>query len=99
MFLLIYLFRMNIIYKFEKNHNNVDDFSRISINCVKVNFYSMTIISVSEDFLKEFKNAFAMNFHFHIIYKKTSNTNRENIEECNLSFISFEHRHRIIIFC
>ena len=70
MFLSIYLFKINIIHKSEKNHNNVDDLSKILINYVKINFYLMTIINVNENFLKEFKNVLAMNFHFHVIYEK-----------------------------
>ena len=61
---------MNIVHKFKKNHNNIDDLSKILINHVKINFYSMTIISVNENFLKKFKNVLAMNFHFHVIYEK-----------------------------
>ena len=61
---------MNIVHKSEKNHNNINGLSRISINHVKVNFYSMTIINVNENFLKKFKNVLAMNFHFYVIYEK-----------------------------
>ena len=70
MFLSTYLFKMNIIYKLEKSHNNVDDLSRIFINYINAYVYSIIIITANNEFLIEFKNALIIDFHFHQIYEK-----------------------------
>ena len=61
---------MNIIHKFKKSHNNVDDLSRIFINYIDIYIYSMIIIIASDEFLIELKNALIIDFHFYQIYEK-----------------------------
>ena len=70
MFLSIYLFKMKIIHKFEKSHNNVDDLSRIFINYIDIYVYSIIIIIANDKFLIELKNALIIDFYFYQIYEK-----------------------------
>ena len=110
MFLLIYLFRMNIVHKFEKSHNNVDDLSRIFINYIDVYVYSMITIIANDKFLIELKNALIIDFHFHQIYKKfqiqiaensentTYHSYRINFDFGLLYFVNRSNSNRIYIF-
>ena len=65
MYLSTYLFRMNIIYKFEKSHNNVDGLSRIFINYIDAYAYSVITITANDEFLIEFKDVLIIDSHFY----------------------------------
>lgn len=87
MYLFTYLSRINIIYSFERNYNNVDNLSKLSINYTKTICCLVVIIAIDKEFLHDFRDALKIDSYFRKVYKKlekqvkniTKNFERSNI--------------------
>jgi len=66
----MYLLRIIIVYCLEKNYNNANNFSRLSINYVNVNCYLVITIVINKEFLYSFCDTFKIDSYFRKIYKK-----------------------------
>ena len=72
---------MMITYRSEKNYkfyNNVDDSSRISIDYIDICVYSVSTITINNEFLIKLRKALIINSHFHQIYEKLQTQMIEN---------------------
>ena len=68
MFLFKYLFRMNIMHRFGKTHQNIDEFSKLST--FSNNVYLIVFFNVDDEFRSTIREFLFFNFHFEKLYKK-----------------------------
>jgi signal recognition particle GTPase len=74
MFFSTFLFRMTIVYRSKKTHQNANDFSRlISKSIKKIFFLSTIIIENKNEFFDHLANALSENDIFHKIHKHLRN--------------------------
>ena len=70
MYLSIYLFRIKIVHRAKKSHNNVDELSRLLIIYVNAHAYLVVTIEASEKFLDKLKKFLKFDSIFKRIYQK-----------------------------
>ena len=71
MFLFKYLSRINIIHRFDKTHQNVDEFSKLST--FNNNAYLIVFFNVNNEFRSTIQKFLLFDFYFKKLYKKIQN--------------------------
>ena len=71
MFLFKYLSRINIMHRFDKTHQNVDEFSKLLT--FNNNAYSIVFLNVDNEFRSTIRESLFFDFHFEKLYKRIQN--------------------------
>ena len=90
MYLSIYLSRMKIVHRAKKNHNNVDELSRLLIIYVHAHAYLVTTIETSEKFLDKLKKSLKSNSIFKRIYEKLQQQTQNTMNDVNDSITMYQ---------
>ncbi len=93
MYLFTYLSRIIIVYRLERNHNNANDLSRLSINYANANCYLVITIVVNKEFLHSLRDALKIDLHFRKIYEKIEKQVKDiakNFENPSIVYQSYQ---------
>ena len=90
MYLSIYLFRMKIVHRARKSHNNVDELSRLLIIYVNAYAYLVVTIEVNEKSLDKFKKFLKFDSIFKRIYEKLQQQTQNTINDVNDSITMYQ---------